>query len=402
MSNKKMNIDWVQSYFFLIVPKPQEDELLSSWLTRMAFAHKKRLPLLLDLFVRRNGYEISRIDIDFKYDDDLFEIISQKSGFNKKTILNMSLRSEEGHLFICNNCLYPPKQIRKLADKRTHNGLMFCPKCLAEDEIPYFRKQWRYHFYNACPKHKVFLSDRCWVCYQRVRLDQMNSFEEIVFCHNCGNDLRVTRVKVVSEHYDLGLKAISWFESGLKNGYFIINKKKVKSLWIFEGMTRIYWKLDVGEDLVLHGFPLLEEYKNICRVLKRYNSKKMSPVYKSFFVNTMVYHIFLNYPNNFLIFIKDNKYTHRTFTHGVKNKSLWYIDLIAEIIPAQNKVGREITEGEIIGVIQYFEKNNLTITQVSIAEFIGCHSTTNKSYKSNYQKIMPSKMSIALKYKVNN
>ena len=53
----------------------------------------------------------------------------------KEDIFKMSLRSEEGYLFSCNNCLYPPLQIRKLTDKRTHNGLMYCPKCLAEDKM---------------------------------------------------------------------------------------------------------------------------------------------------------------------------------------------------------------------------------------------------------------------------
>lgn len=30
---------WVEEYDFLVIPQPQQDELLSSWLTRTAFAH---------------------------------------------------------------------------------------------------------------------------------------------------------------------------------------------------------------------------------------------------------------------------------------------------------------------------------------------------------------------------
>ncbi|RLA83544.1 MAG: hypothetical protein DRG78_04075 [Epsilonproteobacteria bacterium] len=216
----------------------------------------------------------------------------------------------------------------------------------------------------------------------------MTSLEEVVFCHNCGNDLRITRVKEVPEYYSYGLEAIEWFENGLKNGYFIINGKKVNSVWVFQGMTRLYLKLDLGEDLVHNNFPKIEEYKIICRKLKRYSSKKSSLIYKSFFLNTMVYHLFQDYPNNLVSFAKDNKFTYRTFTHRfMGGNSFWYKNFIADAIPVQNKLGREITKDEIIGVIQYFKKNNFNITQVNIAKFIGCHAITNKSYRDNYKKL---------------
>ena len=149
MAQKRSN-NWVQDYFFLIIPKPLEDELLSSWLTRMAFEHQRTLTTFLSLFVKQDGSSLSRKDIDFLYEEKLFDSIFVKSNLSKKKILKMSLRSEEGYLYSCNNCLYPPNQIRKLVDKRTHNGLMYCPKCLAEDEIPYFRKKWTYSKYRIC------------------------------------------------------------------------------------------------------------------------------------------------------------------------------------------------------------------------------------------------------------
>lgn len=216
---------WDQSFFFLIIPKPQKDELLSSWLTRVAFAHKRPLTTFLSLFVNYDGSSISRIDLDFRYLERLFQRLSDKSSLSIKEIKEMSLRSEEGYLYSCEeNCLYPPKIIRKLIDKRTNYGLMFCPKCLAEDKAPYWRKEWRYQFYTACPKHKVFLTDRCWKCYEPIKFNKMIPSDKIVYCSKCYKDLRTTIVTTQVQEY--GLRAINWFLQGLKNGYFIIVQKK--------------------------------------------------------------------------------------------------------------------------------------------------------------------------------
>jgi len=295
MAKEKRNREWIQDYFFLIVPKPLEDELLSSWLTRMAIKHRRVLSTFLSLFVRNNGHEISKIDIDFLYNEKFFDSLYRKSNLSKKEILSLSLRSEEGHLFTCNDCLYPPKQIRKLTDKRTHNGLMYCSKCLAEDSIPYFRKKWRYFFYNACPKHKIFLTDRCWRCYEKINFSQIKHFNEICTCPKCEKDLRENLTIPLQSNFDYGLKAIKWFEKGLNRGYFLIDKQKVKSLFIFESFTYLTFLLDRKEKLVLDKFPLINEYKDIYRSIQEHNLKKNLSIKKDFVLTAMVYYLFILY-----------------------------------------------------------------------------------------------------------
>lgn len=385
MAQKKRNRDWVQDYFFLFVPKPFSNELLSSWLTRMAIEHRRDLSSFISLFIRHNGHEISKIDIDFLYDKKLLETLTRKSNLGAKEILIMSLRSEEGYLFTCNDCLYPPKQIRKLIDKRTHYGLLYCPKCLAEDEVPYFRKSWRYAFYNVCPKHKVFLTDRCWKCYSRIKLSKIKHMKELCFCSNCEHDLRTTFTIPVSSHLEFGIKAIKWFEKGLKRGYFLINKQKVKSIFIFESYTKLYSLLNSKHNLSLIKFPMLADYKNLCKKINKYSSKKTALIYKDFFLTAMVYHLFKNYPNNLTNFVKANCLTHRDFMHGFKNAPFWYKDLISEIISVENKVGREISESEIVAAIKYLKNKGKIINQLNVSNLIGCHSTIHKGFKSLYK-----------------
>jgi len=387
MAAQKRNKDWIQDYFFLIVPKPLPNELLSSWLTRMSIEHRRKLSTFLSLFVKREGNRISSIDIDFLYNEKLFNKLSQKSNLPIKEILAMSLRSEEGYLFSCNNCLYPPKQIRKLKDKRTHNGLMFCPKCLAEDNIPYFRKQWRYYFYNACPKHKILLTDRCWCCYEEIKLSKIKHMNKLSYCSHCEKDLSTTIVFPLQTNYKYGLKAIQWFENGLKKGYFVINNKKVASLFIFESFTQLTFLLDRKENLVLDEFPMIIEYKNLCKKLKNYNSKKINSIKKDFILTSMVFYLFQDYPKNFILFANKNKLTHRDFLHGFKETPYWYNAMINSLIPIQNRSGRKISEGEVVDAVKYLQRVNIKPTQENVAEVIGCHYTINKDFVRIYKKL---------------
>ncbi|MFY4818410.1 TniQ family protein [Aliarcobacter butzleri] len=388
MAKKKRNrSSWVQDYFFLIVPQPLEDELLSSWLTRVAIEHRRQFPIFLTLFVKKEGNQISRIDIDFLYDEKLFESLSNKSNLTKEDIFKMSLRSEEGYLFSCNNCLYPPLQIRKLTDKRTHNGLMYCPKCLAEDKIPYFRKKWRYEFYNACPKHKVFLTDRCCRCYEKINFAKIKHFKEICICHKCEKDFRENLVIKINSNFEYGLKAINWFEKGLNDGYFIIDDEKINSLFVFESFTVLRSIVDRKNELNLEYFPLIEEYKTICKKLEKYNSKKALSIQKEFLLTSLVFYLFEEFPNNLLNFVSKNKLTHRDFLHGFKDIPFWYRKKIDNHIPIENKIGRKINENEVIGAIKYLESIGERVNIINIAKIVGCHPSIHKGFVRIYKKL---------------
>lgn len=390
MAKKKRNNAWVQDYFFLIVPQPLEDELLSSWLTRVALEHKRQLSIFLTLFVKKEGNQVSRRDLDFIFDEKFLENLASKSNLKIENIFKMSLRSEEGYLFSCNDCLYPPLQIRKLTDKRTHNGLMYCPKCLAEDKIPYFRKKWRYQFYNACPKHKIFLTDRCWRCYEKINFAKIKHFKEICICHKCEKDFRENLVIKINSNFEYGLKAITWFEKGVNNGYFIIDGEKINSLFVFESFTALRSIVDRKDKLNLKDFPLIEEYKTICKKLEKYNSKKALSIQKEFLLTSLVFYLFEKFPNNLLKFVSKNKLTHRDFIHGFKDIPFWYRKKIDKIIPMENKTGREINESEVIGAIKYLESIGVRVNIINVAEIVGCHASIHKGFIHIYKRIINS------------
>lgn len=333
---------------------------------------------------RKNSY--TRKDIDFYDNKEFFDLLGKKSVLSKDELQNLSLRSQEGYLFI-NQSLYPPHQIRRSIDKRTHFGLMYCPKCLQEDNIPYFRKKWRYFFYTACPKHKIFLTDRCWHCYKPIKLFKKKVTDKIKYCSHCGSDLSLTQTNQNKIPDEIGLEAIKWFENGLNRGYFEINGQKVWSVMFFHIFCKLLSLLDRKENLKLTNFSILNKYQEICKKLKIYNSKKSSIIYKSFYLNSMIYHLFQNFPNNFQDFILLNKLTYREFTHGLNYIPFWYENLISELISKQNKIGREISQSEVLSAIRYLKHIDERVNLINVAQIVGCHPVIHKGFNRIYKSL---------------
>lgn len=76
----------------------------------------------------------------------------------------------------------------------------YCHECLSSDEIPYFRKEWRYSFLYVCPKHDCMLFDTCPTCRKPINLSRRKatksnnpSSESLRFCNRCQSDLCTPR-----------------------------------------------------------------------------------------------------------------------------------------------------------------------------------------------------------------
>lgn len=68
-------------------------------------------------------------------------------------------------------------------------GLMFCPECLDEDKIPYFRKIWRLKEHIICKKHNIKLLSRCSNCSAPLTISKSFKEKDFIFCYKCGNKL---------------------------------------------------------------------------------------------------------------------------------------------------------------------------------------------------------------------
>ena len=79
------------------------------------------------------------------------------------------------------------------------------------------------------------------------------------------------------------------------------------------------------------------------------------------------------YPYNFKKFAKDNNVTYRDFFHSLKDASFWYKNVIFDLVPMENKKGREIVESEVLGAMKYLEsiRKRVNIINVAPADLFG-------------------------------
>jgi hypothetical protein len=179
--------------------KPLPDELLSCWLVRLAHGHGLKVQTFCNLTFGSRRQVWNR-DIDRLAPAWLIDELCCRTGTSHDVALNTTLRAYEGLLyrhFQSAGALPWILTLKTYHRKRRGFGLQFCPTCLAEDSVPYFRKRWRVACLTRCQKHGILLLDRCPSCATAVavhRIDMANSsrIENIglSYCHACGFDLR--------------------------------------------------------------------------------------------------------------------------------------------------------------------------------------------------------------------
>lgn len=174
-------------------PEPCADELLSSYLTRLAHRHGQSA-------YRYCTYHFPAIaiwnrDIDRTATDRLLSAISQKAGMPADRVADMTLRVFETRMR--GQCVLPRESMGIAAwinavgvyhRTRVRHGLQFCSVCLAESTG--YRRIWRLSFVTVCPDHGQVLQDGCPHCDAPVVPHRNNVC--ITRCHTCGFDLRVT------------------------------------------------------------------------------------------------------------------------------------------------------------------------------------------------------------------
>lgn len=169
-----------------IHPQPLEDEILSSWMIRLAHANRFKVHDFYKLYFG-NDKQIWTRDIDHLAPNWLINGLSAHTGVPIDRVKNMALRSYEGFIFEKYNLTTTIRGILPLGiyhRTRKFYGQQFCPACLAEDKIPYFRKKWRVAYINTCNFHNIFLHDRCPHCQQPIMPHRSDMKEKVYLPHN--------------------------------------------------------------------------------------------------------------------------------------------------------------------------------------------------------------------------
>ena len=170
------------------IPAIGRDELLSSFLIRLAHKHKLNLHTFCSTVFP--GHEFWTRDIDRCSNMQLINDISRKTGLDSSVILEMTLRPfmmiMDGR--ICRNGI--SKWILPLGVfHRTRGafGQQYCSECLVERE-PICLRAWRLAFNIHCPIHNISLRDCCPNCGVPFHPHRNGSLINLK-CHVCSNTL---------------------------------------------------------------------------------------------------------------------------------------------------------------------------------------------------------------------
>jgi hypothetical protein len=185
-------------------PRVGGDELLSSWLRRVAATYG----------IAPRTFR-TKVPCGHSFDDADLEMPAAGLAFLAR-VYRCALPEGPGHAFpeLAGAMLVPPAGY--LIARDDHNVqaalartdgmllrdpergrspvLQFCPRCLAEYPDPVFRKDWRLAHVCACPDHGVRLHDRCPGCGARVDLLSGRKAVHEPQCHRCAYVLRLAPV----------------------------------------------------------------------------------------------------------------------------------------------------------------------------------------------------------------
>ncbi|WP_413993796.1 TniQ family protein [Labrys okinawensis] len=159
---------------------PQADELLSSWLHRLAHANGVP-PRAFARVLRRNSGMWSPA-LDFRLPSDTAKLLSANTGIAPDELAAMMLPHA-----LPRQLLLP---LRNGGHRTDSTWLQFCSYCLAEDAQPYFRRRWRLATRVSCSKHSCRLRDRCPSCQSCIAVFDQAELVPQHYCARCGYDLR--------------------------------------------------------------------------------------------------------------------------------------------------------------------------------------------------------------------
>lgn len=169
-------------------------------MVRLAYAHNLKLRTFARLLFPKKG-EIWYRDIDRQAPEWLVQRVAANTGLSVAKVMATTLRYYQGRLFreYRESSVLPWILPLKISEwKRKGFGLQFCPACLAEDTVPYFRKRWRVAFYTWCPRHNAMLYDRCPNCGASIAFhrrdlnsDSIDTVGSIAQCWQCDSDFRL-------------------------------------------------------------------------------------------------------------------------------------------------------------------------------------------------------------------
>lgn len=276
-------------YSLMFRSPPYRDELLSSWLARLAKLNYLTLTGFLNTYFKEKRY--SKYDLDlYLLNNQFFEKLSKLTNIKISKIKNLQLMKYEGYI---EEKIYREGRHHWFTPAHTYSkkgkfyGIRFCPECLKEKI--YFKDIWRIMFINVCPQHKCYLLNFCPKCHANIDYTRVTYNSQLYNCHMCSFDLRLSKsIKIASLKKMLFQKKLTLI---YKKGYYMFQDK---------------WHYSFGLFYILRIVT-----RNIMRIDNTINEKfieKLLPQELNLIINKSM-KLLDNFPEKLMEFRKENKLT---------------------------------------------------------------------------------------------
>lgn len=390
--------------------KPKDDELLSSWLVRLATAHGQRVQTFC--YAVWPGRNLWKQDTDFISDRAILQTLAEKTNTPFERTLNTTLTVYEGRLFTERtlNGIYT-----WILARQKMFGMQFCPWCLSEDADPYFRRRWRFAFTILCPEHCSLLIDRCLNCGAAVQLHRKIPSKERynaqpiehTQCRHCLYDLRDFATDKYRREVDLEEIGFQSFLTNVsEQGWvYIPNNGYIYSHLFFAGLFQIASKLagnrrsrHIQESLVRHfglkRFIDVSAKKN--RNIRRFDIDERRGLLE------VCCRLVEHWPNNFVEFCQSNSIFSAQLIHSEAYQPYWYFKAIREHLMNPTYAP---SDEEFESVVKYLEVKNIEITFKELCKYLPAQAVykglknNNLIGRSNIIERCPHCQKIAFQYR---
>lgn len=167
-------------------PVPLQDETFLSWFVRLSkencsdprllYIQLKKVPYLRNNNLDFIGKKLGSIQNNLKTQKEILSAI--------KPFIKESIHDFQTSQYKKDN----PKDISEFLNVPLKYP-RYCPYCLEQDEIPYFRESWYFKPFLVCPLHQCLLIDTCPHCNTPIQFWNTSWKSDITSCSECGQSI---------------------------------------------------------------------------------------------------------------------------------------------------------------------------------------------------------------------
>lgn len=309
---------------------PKNDELLSSWVFRIALAHKIK-PFSFTKFYFEETVFWTR-DVDKFLYMDVINTLTQLTPLSKEDILKLHLISYQDVIFTGDLNPANTLGISTLGihhRTRKTNGLLACPSCLGHD--PYYKKSWRLQTSLMCIKCNCLLIENCPSCrspiiFHRLDIGKKNIlFEDnLSLCWKCNFDLSKA-VKTIRNNALL-TKYQTYIDKIINQGYC---KQTQYSFLYLDFILKILNKAKTrSKEWVRVREGIINEF-NLDR--KKLNSEiEISSFEFRLEILPLIYFLLDDIPGKFIPFCKNHNIRYSDFSKDHNHIPFWFFKIFRD------------------------------------------------------------------------